>query len=40
MEEEVFDSANDNYNYLWPRFDTAWATTTLRPIPTGSLSGA
>ena len=38
MEDEVHDAADDNYNYLWPGFARAWATTTTRRTRTGSPS--
>lgn len=33
MEEEVFDSANDNYNYLWPEFDQCMGQYEASPYP-------
>ncbi len=33
MEDEVFDAANDNYNYLWPRFGTCMGQYTPSPYP-------
>jgi hypothetical protein len=33
MEDEVFDSANDNYNYLWPNFGMAMGNYTGSPYP-------
>ncbi|MCB0209812.1 MAG: PPC domain-containing protein [Anaerolineae bacterium] len=33
MEDEVFDSANDNYNYLWPSFSTCMGEYTPSPYP-------
>ena len=33
MEDEVFDGANDNYNYLWPDFDTSMGDYGLSPYP-------
>ncbi len=31
MEDEVFDSANDNYYYLWPQFNLCMGQYTLSP---------
>jgi hypothetical protein len=31
MEDEAFDSANDNYNYLWPSFTRCMGEYTLSP---------
>lgn len=31
--EEVFDNANDNYNYLWPRFDDSMGVYNGSPYP-------
>ena len=33
MEDEVFDSANDNYNYLWPTFTMCMGEYTNSPYP-------
>ena len=33
MEDEVFDSANDNYNYLWPQFNVCMGQYVLSPYP-------
>jgi len=33
MEDEVFDSANDNYNYLWPSFSMCMGQYTASPYP-------
>ncbi len=33
MEDEVFDAANDNYNYLWPQFDVSMGNYTSFPYP-------
>lgn len=33
MEDEVFDSANDNYNYLWPTFNMCMGEYTASPYP-------
>jgi Ca2+-binding RTX toxin-like protein len=33
MEDEVFDDANDNYNYLWPDFDDDMGTYRDSPYP-------
>ena len=33
MEDEVFDSANDNYNYLWPQFNVCMGQYALSPYP-------
>lgn len=33
MEDEVFDSANDNYNYLWPSFSQCMGQYTASPYP-------
>jgi hypothetical protein len=33
MEDEVFDSANDNYNYLWPTFNMCMGEYTDSPYP-------
>ncbi len=33
MEDEVFDSANDNYNYLWPDFDICMGEYAQSPYP-------
>jgi hypothetical protein len=33
MEDEVFDSANDNYNYLWPTFTMCMGEYTDSPYP-------
>lgn len=33
MEDEVFDSANDNYNYLWPDFTMCMGEYTDSPYP-------
>jgi hypothetical protein len=33
MEDEVFDGANDNYNYLWPNFADGMATYNSSPYP-------
>ncbi len=33
MEDEVFDAANDNYNYLWPVFTTCMGEYTTDPYP-------
>jgi hypothetical protein len=33
MEDEVFDSANDNYNYLWPNFAMCMGEYTASPYP-------
>src|SRR3990172_7388639 len=33
MEDEVFDTANDNYNYLWPNFSMAMGNYTSSPYP-------
>jgi hypothetical protein len=33
MEDEVFDAANDNYNYLWPNFAMAMGNYTSSPYP-------
>jgi len=33
MEDEVFDSANDNYNYLWPTFSMCMGQYTASPYP-------
>jgi len=33
MEDEVFDSSNDNYNYLWPTFTTCMGEYTASPYP-------
>ncbi len=33
MEDEVYDSANDNYNYLWPTFDMCMGEYTNSPYP-------
>ena len=33
MEDEVYDSANDNYNYLWPSFTRCMGQYTLSPYP-------
>src|SRR5574341_442225 len=33
MEDEVFDGANDNYNYLWPNFSMAMGNYTSSPYP-------
>lgn len=33
MEDEVFDSANDNYNYLWPTFSMCMGEYTDSPYP-------
>jgi Calx-beta domain len=34
MEDEVFDDANDNYNYLWPQFDEGMDSYGATPYPT------
>lgn len=33
MEDEVFDAANDNYNYLWPTFTQSMGVYTASPYP-------
>jgi hypothetical protein len=33
MEDEVYDAANDNYNYLWPNFSMAMGNYTSSPYP-------
>jgi hypothetical protein len=33
MEDEVFDSANDNYNYLWPNFAVCMGEYAYSPYP-------
>lgn len=33
MEDEVFDTANDNYNYLWPNFSMCMGEYTDSPYP-------
>jgi hypothetical protein len=33
MEDEVFDSADDNYNYLWPNFAMCMGEYTASPYP-------
>ena len=33
MEDEVYDSANDNYNYLWPNFTMCMGEYTDSPYP-------
>ena len=33
MEDEVFDSSNDNYNYLWPTFSSCMGQYTASPYP-------
>ena len=33
MEDEVFDNANDNYNYLWPQFNVCMGQYLLSPYP-------
>ncbi len=33
MEDEVFDSANDNYNYLWPSFNACMGQYNPSPYP-------
>lgn len=33
MEDEVFDAANDNYNYLWPNFGMCMGEYTASPYP-------
>ena len=33
MEDEVFDGANDNYNYLWPSFTAPMGRYTQSPYP-------
>jgi hypothetical protein len=33
MEDEVFDGANDNYNYLWPNFADGMANYGASPYP-------
>jgi hypothetical protein len=33
MEDEVFDSSNDNYNYLWPNFAMCLGEYTASPYP-------
>lgn len=33
MEDEVFDNANDNYNYLWPQFDVCMGEYKQSPYP-------
>jgi List-Bact-rpt repeat protein len=33
MEDEVFDAANDNYNYLWPTFAVSMGEYTPSPYP-------
>ncbi len=33
MEDEVFDSSNDNYNYLWPTFSMCMGEYTDSPYP-------
>jgi hypothetical protein len=33
MEDEVFDAANDNYNYLWPTFNQCMGQYTASPYP-------
>jgi hypothetical protein len=33
MEDEVFDSSNDSYNYLWPDFATPMGRYTKSPYP-------
>ncbi len=33
MEDEVFDSANDNYNFLWPDFRMCMGQYTKNPYP-------
>jgi hypothetical protein len=33
MEDEVFDGANDNYNYLWPTFNICMGQYTDNPYP-------
>jgi hypothetical protein len=33
MEDEVFDSSNDNYNYLWPTFEMCMGEYTASPYP-------
>ena len=33
MEDEVFDTSNDNYNYLWPNFSMAMGNYTDAPYP-------
>jgi Ca2+-binding RTX toxin-like protein len=33
MEDEVFDNANDNYNYLWPDFDDDMGSYRDSPYP-------
>ncbi len=33
MEDEVFDSSNDNYNYLWPVFSQSMGHYTASPYP-------
>jgi hypothetical protein len=33
MEDEVFDTANDNYNYLWPHFDECMGEYNSSPYP-------
>jgi len=37
MEDEVFNSSNDNYNYLWPKFDMCIGEYTNSPYPTWVL---
>ena len=33
MEDEVFDSSNDSYNYLWPEFAQPMGRYTKSPYP-------
>lgn len=33
MEDEAFDNADDNYNYLWPEFDQCMGQYTASPYP-------
>ncbi|MDH5506684.1 MAG: hypothetical protein OEZ02_05650 [Anaerolineae bacterium] len=33
MEDEVFDSSNDNYNYLWPTFTQSMENYSASPYP-------
>ena len=33
MEDEVFDTSNDNYNYLWPSFTTPMGKYAKSPYP-------
>lgn len=37
MEDEVFDASNDNYNYLWPKFDMCMGEYINSPYPTWIL---